>query len=231
MTTEAEAREETFTALNKEIEELKNANSELRRLELERTLLASMTAPEQQARRVRQLAKFAFSDGQFMTCPVPMMNGNLIQLLDVYECWKLNACCNEGTYFAGFTCPYTGVLTSLASPEMVSLIHRMASDLELSNEPPFRFLYPSDGGGVLDFNIVDQILLASVCCKVYRSGAATCTERVFIPSVSVFFTVSVVDNVAEFTACQVRASSESRTMRCMFDGLAAFFERWKIKDD
>ena len=131
---------------------------------VEATLVAD--APKRRA-RVALLPTFMSSATEPMICPVPTRGGYVIPLHDVYERWKVMGIDFMGTQFATFQCPHTGEHTMLAPPQIIQMLFQIATELELCVQVPERVMYV-DQGAVTDFPIVDQIIIMSACCNLYR---------------------------------------------------------------
>ena len=171
---------------------------------------------------------FLFAGGAATVCPVPMRTGHVIQLLDVYQHWIRFPCDNEGTIFASFACPISGQLTSLASVEQVNLIYNIAIDLQLFMTPPLRFQYQI-GGKWIDFSFIDQIAIASACCKLYRLGVTRVVEKVLVCHGDFIFSIHVIDNVLDFQMQPVHNMAKI-SPACLQEAVPGFFQRWVFQN-
>lgn len=167
---------------------------------------------------------FLFSSGTATVCPVPTRSGHVIQLSDVYQHWVRFPCDNEGTVFASFPCPFTGQLTSLSSMEQVNLIYNIAADLQLFMTPPLRFQYLISGKWI-DFLFVDQIAIASVCCKLYRQGIGRVVEKVLVCHGDFLFSIHITNDVLDFQMQPVHNTGKI-TPACLQEAVPGFFQRW-----
>ena len=169
---------------------------------------------------------FGLLNGNYMSCPVPIRTGRAVPLVDVYTYWRLFPCDNEGTFFSSFKCPYTGQNTSLASIEQVQLVHIIAMDLRLFAIPPLRFQHFSNGNW-LDFTFIDQIIIAALCCKVYRLEATRTKENVMVCRGDFIFTIHTNDNVIDFNMQPVHNSTKLIPV-CLMECVPNFFQRWSF---
>jgi uncharacterized protein YdcH (DUF465 family) len=167
---------------------------------------------------------FSLPCGTIMACPVPIRTGRLVPLIEVYQSWIRYPSDNEGTFFATFVCPYTTRLTSLASAEEVTLLHGIASELRLFTIPPLRFQYYINGSWI-DFSFVDQIIIAAVCCKLYRLGTSRAVENVMVCHGDFIFKVHVSNNLVDFQMQPVHNRAKT-VPACLLECVTDFFQRW-----
>ena len=172
------------------------------------------------------LEAFCMRNGMVMICPVPIRTGYLMQLYDVYTQWKTSPCDNEGTFYATIECPYSGRVTSLASSDQIYLLCRIALNLRVSMVLPLRFQYVSKGN-MVDFSFHDQIAIASLCCKIYRSGVSNGVENIIVCQGAFVLSVHVLNNVVDL---QIQATHNSNDSRSACLVATPFFDRWKFTD-
>ena len=222
---------EKLNALQGEVEVLKTRE---RQPELEKSIMINLVNSE--VSHLRRLVSdhqkfglllFSKYDGQLMICPVPIRSGHLMQLSDVYAQWKLYPSENEGTFYSTFICPYTGVCTSLASTEQVTLISHIASRLNVSIEPPFQFFYRNEVSMWIPFSLHDQISIASLALKIYRSGDSCAMEHLMVCKDQFYITLHVLEHSIDFQKQSTTKHGQTREMCIVFGGgPRLFFERW-----
>jgi hypothetical protein len=168
---------------------------------------------------------FLHAHGALMAFPVPIRTGRIMSLIDIYKSWTRYPSDNEGTFFATIVCPFTKQITSLASVEEVTLLHSIASDLRLYTIPPLRFQYYMNGGWI-DFTIIDQIVIAALCCKLYRHGTSRTVENVMVKNNDFIFMMQISDNEVDFQMQSVQ--NRTKTIpACLVECVPPdFFQRW-----
>ena len=171
------------------------------------------------------LLSFMLANGAQMVCPVPTRTGNLMQLCDIYAQWKTYPSENEGTYYSTFTCPYSDRCTTLASSEQVSLIYRIASQLQIAVHPPIQFQYVNSVGVWTSFSFKDQIAIASACCKLYRQGVSSGMEAVAVCNTEYLLVVHLLENSVDFQMQSTVIADVSRQVSAHV-GPWNLFDRW-----
>ena len=169
---------------------------------------------------------FSLGDGSLMVCPVPLRTGVLMQLGDVYAQWKTYPSDHEGTYYASILCPYSGKSTSLASLDQLYLIDRIAVGLRVSMMLPFKFQHKTSTGVWVDFPLFDQIAIASICCKNYRSGNSSCMDSIAVCGTEFVLHMHVLNNSVDFQMHSTFNPCDTRAVCVHLHYSAALFERW-----
>jgi predicted transcriptional regulator len=168
---------------------------------------------------------FSLPNGAVMVCPVPTRTGRMVQLLEVYKHWIQFPCDNEGTWFASFFCPFTSQFTSLASVDQILLTHSIAIDLQLYVIPPLRFQYLI-GGTWVDFSFIDQICIASLCCKIHRQGVNRVTENLLVCHGDYLLSIHVTSDATVDLQMKPAHNVGKILPACLHEGVVGFFPRW-----
>jgi peptidoglycan hydrolase CwlO-like protein len=165
---------------------------------------------------------FTLTCGTVMDCPVPVRSGYLVSLGTVYQSWIRSPPEAEGTFFATFTCPYSRAITSLTSAEMVSMISNIAAELNLMVLPPLRFQHLVNGN-LVDFSIVDQIVIAAMCIKHYRLNSRHVTDQVYVDRGMSTFKLFITENSMDF---QMIGTNTSKNWQAYLVDTCSFFHQW-----
>ena len=168
---------------------------------------------------------FLQQDGMPMYCPVPIRTGHLMQLRDIYFQWRVFPSDNEGTFYASFLCPVTGRNTSLSSIDSVSIVTNIAAGLHLDvTTTPLIFQFYHNGLWY-PFSFTDQIVIASMCCKLHRSGATDGMETVLVCRGQYNISIVVNKKIADLQMQPVHDSSQTVLAR-LLDSMPNFFQSW-----
>ena len=161
-----------------------------------------------------------------MSCPVPIRTGFVMQLGDIYNQWKLFPCDQEGSAYASFTCPYTGQNTSMASMEQVGLVASIAANLSIDTSAPLVFQYQLNNQWV-NFSLLDQIRIASTCCKLYRSGISDGYEPIMVCQERYVLCIVINKKMVDFQI-QPTHDSEQLLLVRLAKSLPNFFAKWSF---
>jgi hypothetical protein len=159
-----------------------------------------------------------------MICPVPIRTGYAMQLGDIYCQWKMFPCDYEGSVYASFTCPYTGQNTSMASMEQVGLVIGIATNLSIDTTTPLVFQYQMNNEWV-NFSFIDQLGIASRCCKLYRAGISDGYEPVLVCQERYALCIVINKRLVDFQMQPVH-DSERLLLARMTKSPPNFFATW-----
>jgi hypothetical protein len=128
---------------------------------------------------MRSQAMFSLQDkttGLPAICPIPTKSGFIDSFRNIMLQWMAFPCDNEGELHASFRCSVTGIPTAIASVEQLNLIRGIAFDLNLAIKPPLYLEYANETTGQWEeFSFIEQVVMISKICKIYRRKAADCS--------------------------------------------------------
>lgn len=152
-----------------------------------------------QDRLVRGMSSFYdTTTHSYMVYPIPTRSGYLMPIKAIIHEWLHNPSNNQEEVHSTFRCALTGGDNSIAPPEQIGIVRRIAKDLGISLKSPVTISVKQGTDPFHELQFFEQLRIIACLCKMYRNREQEPEEALFLYKKSRFIKLKITKDADKY---------------------------------